>query len=147
MGKMESAIRDEISRLARREIRSAVGPLLKDRARLKGQIADLKKAVQALKKQVTPLVRDQRAKRSTLRATETEMKAARFSPGLIQKLRKRLGLSQEELGILVDVTLGAVAAWEQGRSRPSADRRSAIVALRKLGKREVQELLRLRTEG
>ena len=34
MGKMESAIRDEVSRLARREIRSAVGPMLKERARL-----------------------------------------------------------------------------------------------------------------
>jgi len=147
MGKMESAIRDEVSRLARREIRSAVGPLLKERARLKGQIADLKKAVQALQKQVAPLVRDQRSRRSTLRATETEMKASRFSPTLIKKLRKRLGLSQEDLGVLVDVTLGAVAAWEQGRSRPSADRRSSMIALRKLGKREVQDYLKNKAQG
>ena len=116
MGKMESAIRDEVSRLARREVRKAVGPLLKERARLKGQIVDLKTAVQTLRKQVAPLMRDQRARRSSLRATESEMKAARFSPGLILKLRKRLGLSQEELGILVDVTLGAVAAWRSARA-------------------------------
>ena len=147
MGKMETAIRDEVSRLARREVRKAVGSLLKERTRLKGQIADLNKAVQALQKQIVPLVKDQRSRRSTLRATEAEMNAARFSPTLIKKLRKRLGLSQEELGILVDVTLSAVAAWEQDRSRPNADRRSAIIALRKLGKREVQDLLSLKTEG
>ena len=141
MGKMESAIRGEISRLARREIRKAVRPLLKERARLKGQIADLKKAVQDVEKSVAPLVRDRQASRSKLRATVQEAQAARLSPGLIRKLRKRLGLSQEEFGLLADVTYGAVAAWEQGRSRPSAGSRSAIVALRKLGKREVQDLI------
>ena len=147
MGKMESAIRDEVSRLARREIRKAVGPLLKERARLKGQIADLKKAVQGLEKSVTPLVRDRKASRSKLRATDEETQAARLSPGLVRKLRKRLGLSQEDLGLLADVTYGAVAAWEQGRSRPRADSRSAIVALRKLGKREVQDLLIIHRVG
>ncbi len=54
MGKMESAIRDEVSRLARREVRKAVGPLLKERARLEGQIAALKKDLQTLQKQVAP---------------------------------------------------------------------------------------------
>ncbi len=147
MGKMESAIRDEISRLARREIRKAVGPLLKERARLKGQIADLKKAVQDVEKSVAPLVRDRKASRSKLRATDEEAQAARLSPGLIRKLRKRLGLSQEELGLLADVTRGAVVGWEMGRSRPSAASRSAIVALRKLGKREVQDLLMIHRVG
>ncbi len=147
MGKMESAIRDEISRLARRENRKAVGPLLKERARLKGQIADLKKAVQGLEKSVTPLVRDRKASRSKLRATDEETQAARLSPGLIRKLRKRLGLSQEGLGLLAGVTYWSVADWEHGRSRPNAANRSVIVALRKLGKREVQDLLMIHRVG
>ena len=147
MGKMETAIRDEIGRLTRREIRKAVQPLLKERARLRGQITDLKKTVTSLQKQVAPLVRDQQARRSTLQATDQEAQKARFSPGLIRKLRKRLGLSQEELGLLVDVTLGAVAAWEQGRSRPRAASRSAMVALRKLGKRQARDLLDLKSDN
>ena len=147
MGKMESSIREEIGRLARREIRKAVGPVLKERARLKGQIADLKKAVQDMEKSVAPLVRDRKASRPKLRATDEEVQAARLSGGLIRKLRKRLGLSQEELGLLADVTRGAVVGWEMGRSRPSAASRSAIVALRKLGKREVQDLLTIHRVG
>ena len=103
--------------------------------------------MQVLEKSVAPLVRDRKASRSKLRATDEETQAARLSPGLIRKLRKRLGLSQEGLGLLTDVTRGAVAGWEAGYSRPRAAHRSVIVALRKLGKREVQDLLIIRRES
>jgi len=74
-------------------------------------------------------------------ADEDQVKAARISAGLIRKLRKRLGLSQDQLALLVGVTSTAVAFWENGRTRPGGGKKAAIVALRKLGRREVKDIL------
>jgi len=60
---------------------------------------------------------------------------------VIQKLRRRLKLTQGELAKLVGVSVVAVGSWEAGRSRPQGSRRAALVALRKLGRREVVRLL------
>jgi DNA-binding transcriptional regulator YiaG len=73
--------------------------------------------------------------------SEDEVKAARFSGRLIQKLRARLGLSQMALGRLVGVSGAAVVQWERGRASPSAPNRKALVALRRRGRREVRRLL------
>jgi hypothetical protein len=39
------------------------------------------------------------------------------------------------------VTIGAVQQWESGKFRPKQEKRGAIVALRKMGSREVRKLL------
>lgn len=63
------------------------------------------------------------------------------SPGIIRKLRARLGLTQEKLAALIGVSAGAVALWEQGRSSPSPANRDAIVALRPSSRRQAQHML------
>jgi DNA-binding transcriptional regulator YiaG len=73
--------------------------------------------------------------------SDEAVKAARLSPGLIKKLRARLGLSQTALAKLAGVSAAAVVQWERGRAAPSGDRRKAVVALRKFGRREVRRLL------
>ena len=76
---------------------------------------------------------------------EEEVKAARFSPRLIRSLRKRLGLSQGQLATVVGVSAVSVGLWEQGKTRPTGPNRTALVALRKLGKRDVRRILELKT--
>ena len=73
--------------------------------------------------------------------SEEDAKAARLSPRLIRSLRVRLGLSQSALARLVGVSAPAVAHWEAGNSAPTGQNRVNVVALRKVGKREVKELL------
>jgi hypothetical protein len=46
-----------------------------------------------------------------------------------------------ELGILTGVGLSAVAMWEKGKFRPRGEKKAALVALRKLRKRDVKKLL------
>src|SRR4029453_91522 len=65
----------------------------------------------------------------------------RLSPRLIQKLRARLGVSQVALARLVGVTGAAGGQWEHGRASPAGERRRAGIALRGLGRREVNRLL------
>ncbi len=73
--------------------------------------------------------------------SEQDAKSARLSPRLIQSLRKRLGLSQTALARLVGVSAPAVAHWEAGNATPTGQNRAAVVGLRKMGKRDVKELL------
>jgi DNA-binding transcriptional regulator YiaG len=76
-----------------------------------------------------------------LEASPEELKKSRLSPRLIQTIRKRLGVSQRELGILCGVTVGAVQSWESGKFKPKDEKRKTLVALRKLRRGEVRKLL------
>jgi len=50
------------------------------------------------------------------------------------------------LGILTGATIGAVLSWEKGKFRPKGEKKAALVALRKLKKREVKRLLAEKAE-
>ncbi len=80
-----------------------------------------------------------------MEATPEEVKKSRFSPRLIKTLRKKLGVTQKELAILIGITVGAVASWEAGKFIPKADKKATLAALRKLGRSEAKRLLEERT--
>lgn len=141
MGKMEEAFRSEIARLTRKTMKGTATTLKKNVSGLKETVAGLRKTVAALQKQVGALTEKVITEAPPLRVSEEEAKAARLTPKLIKKLRKRLGLSQGHLGVLTGVSLGAVATWESGRGSPRAGNRAALVALRKLGRRDVKKML------
>ena len=66
------------------------------------------------------------------------MAHARLSLRLIRVGRAQLGLSREGFAKLVGVSAGAVVAWEGGHSMPREEARNALIAVRKLGKREAR---------
>jgi transcriptional regulator with XRE-family HTH domain len=82
-----------------------------------------------------------------LAAGPGEVKASRLTPDRIRRLRNKLGLSMRELGILTGSSIGAVQSWEKGKFRPKGEKKAALVALRKLKKREVKEILAQRQES
>ena len=141
MGKIEETLRVEISRLARKEIRVAVAPLTEQARKLKRANADMNKKLAALEKILSKQRRSSPAAQPTPQLAADDARKARLSPGLIKKLRKRLGISQGDLATLVDVSQPAVASWEQGRAKPRAETRAAIVALRGQTPKEVQDRL------
>ncbi len=85
--------------------------------------------------------RKQLQKKAGLTASEEEIQASRISGRVIKNLRKKLGISQGTMAILLDVSPSAVASWESGRIKPCGKNNSAIVALRKLGRRDVKRIL------
>ena len=141
MAKIEQVMRAEIVRLARKEIRGFCLPVARDVRALKRAISRLGKAVKTLERMASSLAARQPAQPPKLEADEAEVKSARFSPGLIRKLRTRLGVTQAELAALLDASTTTVSFWEQGRNRPTMASRAAMVALRKLGRREARRLL------
>jgi len=73
--------------------------------------------------------------------TPEGIKPSGFTPGQIKNLRKRLGLSQKELGILTGSSLGAVGMWERGKSKPRGDKKAALLTLQDKGQDQIKEML------
>jgi DNA-binding transcriptional regulator YiaG len=146
MGKLEGIIKSEMVRLAKREMRKISAPLGKDVRLLKNTVSQLRKTVLNLERFAARQESELRKEKVQLEADPNEVKGSRFSPGLIRSLRKRLSITQRELAILAGVTVGAVHQWESGIFVPRAQKKGALVALRKLGRREVRALLKEKTE-
>jgi len=137
MSTVQNALKQEIIRLARREIKQQAAPIVSGIKKLKAVTATLKAELATLQKAKTvapvgpaPVISDE------------DVKGARFSGMLIKRLRTRHGLSRNEFGKLLGVTGFAVIAWETNECKPKVDRRKALIALRKMGKRQVAKMLK-----
>ena len=146
MAKLETVIKEAIARGARRQVRVVVTPLRREVVRLRRKVVELHGTVTTLRRSAASWKRVMDASPLTPVVSEEEAKAARLSAGLIESLRKRLDLSQIGLARLIGVSGTAVAHWEAGASAPKGKNRVSLVALRKLGKREVKELLARRAK-
>jgi len=141
MARFETIIKSEIVRLAKREVRKISVPLGRDVRSMKSTVSQLRKAVLTLQRITTQQQKQLEKGETPLQAAPEEVKLSRFSPRLIRSLRGHLGLTQKELAILTGVTVGAVHLWESGQFKPSEKKKSVMVALRKLGRREVRKLV------
>ena len=141
MGKLEGMIKSEIVRLAKREMRKTSLPLGRDVRSLKNTVSQLRKTVLALERFATQRQKELAKEKTPLEAAPEEVKISRFSPRLIRSLRNHLGITQKELAILAGVTVGAVHQWESGMFKPGEKKKGMLVALRKLGRREVRKLI------
>jgi transcriptional regulator with XRE-family HTH domain len=141
MGKFEGIFKDEIVRLARREMKKVFVPMSKDVRLLKGTLSQVRKAVRELERATARQIKEAGVDKKPLTVAPEEVKGSRFSPRLIRSLRERLGLTQRELAKAAGVTVGAIYQWETGKFEPRADKKAVLVGLRKLGRREVREIL------
>jgi len=147
MGKFEGIIKSEIVRLAKREVRKISVPLGRDVWSLKSAVSQLRKAVLTLQRITAQQQKELEKGEMPLQAAPEEVKVSRFSPRLIRSLRGHLGITQKELAILTGVTVGAVHLWESGQFKPSEKKKAVMVALRKLGRREVRKLVEKKSAG
>jgi DNA-binding transcriptional regulator YiaG len=140
VGKIESMIKAEIQRLARREIRSTFRPLKREVRSMRLKLSGLMKGFGTLNR-ITKEQVQRASEQFKLESSPEEIKIARFSPARIRALRLKKGLSQKEFGMLIGVSLGTVVLWEKGKITPKAERKGALIALRKLKKREIKRVL------
>lgn len=136
MPDIQSVLKAEIARLARKEVRAELASLKKSSLQHRSQIAALKRQVEALQKSLQRLARAQlKAAPAAAEALE-EGPARRFSAARLARTRQKLGLSAADFGALMGVTGQAVYKWESGEVRPRASQLEAIAQVRSLGKRE-----------
>jgi DNA-binding transcriptional regulator YiaG len=147
MGKVESTIKAEIMRLAKREVRGSFFPLRREVYSLKLKLSALIKSFVVMERQAKEVLQEQAKKKLELQASPEEVKVSRLTPQRIRLLRNKIGISQKDLGTLLDVSIGAVGMWEKGKFAPSSKKKAALIALRKLGKRDVKKLLAEKKQG
>jgi DNA-binding transcriptional regulator YiaG len=121
----------EISRLARKEIKSENAQPRKQLAIQRGLIAGLRKKVDSLQKEVSSLKRAMpKADRVLEGKTEPEGRFWITGKG-IRAMRKRTGLTQEKFGKLVGVSVPTVVNWEKAEGKLNL-RKAAAGALQGL---------------
>ena len=135
MPNLALTLRQEITRLARREIRSQTQVLRKASAQFRRDIAGLKRANSKLQAEVARLER-QVGKYAAPQIAEAEPTKIRFSAKSVIAQRNSLGISAADFGKLVGVTANTIYKWEQGSSRPRTAQLAAFAAIRGLGKTE-----------
>ncbi len=135
MPNIASILKSEISRVARKEVRSEILGLKKAVAVYRAEIAALKRRTQALEQERRRFSKPG-AKVASLVTNEVSSHTLRFSAKGLASQRQRLALSAHDCGLLVGASGQSVYKWEDGKVRPRAKHLPAIAALRALGKKE-----------
>ena len=134
MPNIASILKDEIIRVARKEIRSEVANLKKAVTAHRSEIAALKRRALDLEKEIRGLLK---SKHKTVQpvAADGLQTSIRFSANGLASQRNRLALSADECGLLVGASGQSIYNWEAGKARPRASNLAAIAALKTLGKK------------
>ncbi len=137
------ALKDEIRRLARKEIRAQTGHTSRAVAQYRREIARLKRQQRDQEKKLAFLASQTRKTVASPTASPDLNGGTRFSARSVRAQRRRTGLSAADYAKLVGVSPLTIYNWEHDKSRPRQGQFTALVALRGLGKREAQTKLEL----
>lgn len=133
MPNIAATFRQEITRLARREIRSQTQGLRKASAQFRRDIAELKRHAAKLTAEVARLER-RGGNDIGPRIAAAVPATVRFSAKGVLSQRQRLGISAADYGKLIGVTGHTIYKWEHGTSHPRRAQLSALASIRGLGK-------------
>lgn len=132
------ALKQEIGRLARKELRSETESLKRTVAAFRKEIAALKRRMETLERQQKRGAKLPPSKQPDEFDGDVQL---RFRADGFAQHRKRLGLSAREMGLLLDASPLSVYKWETGQARPRSKHLAAIAAVRKIGKKEAAKRL------
>jgi DNA-binding transcriptional regulator YiaG len=141
MPNLATALKSEIARIARKELRDELNALKKASAAHRREIAALKRGHADLERQLKKAVKAVPRAAKSGEAAGTDDRPLRFSPARFASQRKKLGLSAANFAKLIGVSSLSVYKWENGKTRPRRAQLEAIASVRGIGKREAQDRL------
>ena len=141
MTNLATAIKQEISRLARREARGLIKSLHRASAQFRRDIAELKRRDLKAQSKIAWLQR-QATKGVSTPIELAGTRKVRFTVASVRAQRKRLGISAADYGKLIGVTGHTVYKWEHGASKPRSAQLAALAALRSIGKSDAKQRLK-----
>jgi len=140
MSKIGTLLKDEMLRLARKELRGETRTMKRTMAQQRRDIAALKRQLRTLtgrlaiqEKSVVRVIGEKRS--------EPSAEPLRFSAKGLRSNRQRLGLSAADFAKLVGVTQLSIYNWERGVARPREEWLKVLASLRSLGKKEAEARL------
>ena len=140
MSDIRKVMNEEIRRLARKEIKAAVGPILAANSALKKRVAEQEKRIRLLEsRSVSP---DAAPKAGPVPSEQAEgkEKQVRLTPARIRKIRAKLAISQAQFAKILGVNTQSVNFWENGKTTPRTPLKKQMAAIRDMGKRELTKL-------
>jgi len=141
MSNIATLLKQEITRLVRKELKSETESLRKASTRYRAEIAELKRRITSLEQQLKAVERLGRRQAAPVAPADAAATKFRFRADGLKKHRARLGLSAPALAGILGVSSQTIYNWEAGASRPSKDQVVKIAALRGMSKRQVQAAL------
>lgn len=146
MPNIASVLKEEIARVARKEVRAELETLKKISAQHRSSIAALRREVAQLEKDLrraTKIAGQATQTKSETAGSPQEGPARRFSATRLAAHRVKLGISAAVYGALVGVSGATIYNWEQGKGRPGKEKLETLAAVRNLSKSEVLKQLPL----
>ena len=145
MANVMKVLKEEISRIARKEAKAAVAPVRKPSVRYRKDIADLKRRmalVEKVNKELQNRLKKIEGAQPAPQAAETAGRAWITGRG-IKRLRAKLRLSQAEFAKLVGVSDQAVYMWEKnsGMLKLRGATKGKVFAVRGIGARAAKARL------
>ena len=148
MPTLAALLKEEISKIARKEVQDQVRELRQTVREQRDAIARLEKQVGSAKAKAAtkpaaakPAAAKPAAKVRKPAGDTDRRKQLRIAPNTIKKHRKRLKLSQAELGEILNVSTNTVLRWEAGTSKPRSKHLPGLDQLRTISKRELKKQL------
>ena len=142
MSNIAAVLKQEITRLARKEAKAQTAALHKANAQYRRDIAQLKRQATELSKQVAFLEKQER-RRAAKGASAVSVKGRRFSRRGLKTHREKVGLSASDYAKLIGVSAQTIYSWESGKSRPRDEQLASLLAAKELGQREAWKRLEL----
>jgi DNA-binding XRE family transcriptional regulator len=136
-------LNEEIARIARKEIKTELDPLLKKHSNLKKRVSELNKTVAYLESKIYKLEKHLGIEDVIpVELSEEEVNKSRVNYKYILNVREKYNLSRREMAILLDVNANSIYLWENERANPRFEAKAKIIQLRNMGKKKVQDLLK-----
>lgn len=140
MPNLAGVLKAEIARLARKESRSQVESLKKASVQQRGYVAELKRRVALLEKDLAA-VRRERSRRAAAEPAAETGRRVRFVAKGLRAHRERLGLSADDYGRLIGVSGQSIYNWEHETAKPREAQKARLASLRTIGVREARARL------
>ena len=140
MPNIAAVLKEEVSRLAGKEVRRQTEGMQRASAQYRRDIAELKRQVTKLQRQVSLLERQVLTEAPPVPPEESAQRM-RFTAKGLRSQRQRLGLSAADYGKFVGVTGQSIYNWEQEATRPRKEQVAVLARLRGMGKREARARL------
>lgn len=147
MPNLLKTLKQEISRIAKREAKQMVSAQAKITSDLKRKVTDLKKQVKELEKSQKTVEKAMPEMQPEIKPADSTKKATGkwFTGQGIQSIRTRLELTQPTFAKLFGVSASSITKWEntKGKVGLKAANRDTLTALRTMPKKEVWKKLGL----
>ena len=141
MPNVASILKQEIARVARKEMRREITAVKKASAAYRSEIAALKRRLAEAERQLRAGAKAAPRPAPTAANDDAIPEGMRFSAKGLAGHRKRLGLSAGDLGLLLGVSGQTIYNWESGKARPNRKFLPQLAAMRTVGKKETSARL------